>query len=151
MPQIMEPDLPEPGLGENWLKVAVVEVVRIQNRPVRRWEHELVGDVVLTLQESFQKAPVPEFDQYPPQLSRQINSPALLALRGRVLAAHVIVLHNDEAIRILLVLPKLEVSPLRCDELATAKARAQCHQEQRVIPRTNLFCSLEELPGLRLR
>jgi hypothetical protein len=56
MPQIMEPDLPEPGLGENWLKVAVVEVVRIQNRPVRRWEHELVGDVVLTLQESFQKA-----------------------------------------------------------------------------------------------
>ena len=133
MPQIMEPDLPEPGLGENWLKVAVVEVVRIQNRPVRRWEHELVGDVVLTLQESFQKAPVPEFDQYPPQLSRQINAPALLALRGRVLAPHVIVLHNDEAIRILLVLPKLEVSPLHCDELATAKARAQCHQEQRVI------------------
>ena len=51
----MEPDLAEPGFGEHWLKVAVVEVVRIQNRPVRRWEHELVGDVVLTLQEGFQK------------------------------------------------------------------------------------------------
>jgi hypothetical protein len=80
--------------------------------------------LVLTLQQSFQKVPVPEFD-HPHQLSRQINAPAPLALRGRVLAAHVIVLHNDEAIRILLVLPKLEVL-LHCDELAAAKARAQC-------------------------
>jgi hypothetical protein len=90
------------------------------------------------LQESSQKAPVPEFDQYPPPLLRQINAPALLALRGPVLTAHVIALHIDEAIRILLVLPKLEVSPLHCDELAAAQARAQCHQEQRVILRTVL-------------
>jgi len=62
-----------------------------------------------------------------------------------------IVLHDDEAIRILLVFPELEVSPLHCDELAAAKARAQCHQEQRVILRTNLFCSLEKLSGLRRR
>ena len=87
----------------------------------------------------------------PDRVMNVIYAPALLALRGRVFAAHVIVLHNDEAIRILLVLPKLEVSPLHCDELAAAKARAQCHQEQRVILRANLFCSLEKLPGLRLR
>jgi hypothetical protein len=69
---------------------------------------------------------------------RQINAPALLALRGRVFAAHVIVLHNNEAIRILLVSPELDVAPLHRDEFAAAKARAQCHQEQRVILRTVL-------------
>jgi len=40
-------DLPQPCLGEHRLKVAVVEVVATQNRPVRRREHNFVGDVRL--------------------------------------------------------------------------------------------------------
>jgi hypothetical protein len=55
VPEIMEPDLPKFGLGEHRLKVAMVEVVWIQNRPVRRAEHQFVGDVIPPLQKSFQE------------------------------------------------------------------------------------------------
>ncbi|MGA9810538.1 MAG: hypothetical protein WBQ56_22880 [Candidatus Sulfotelmatobacter sp.] len=36
VPEIVKPDLPKPGLREHWLEVAVVEVVGIENRSVRR-------------------------------------------------------------------------------------------------------------------
>ena len=45
------------------------------------------------------------------------------ALRGCVLAAHVIVLHDNEAICIVLISAELDVSPLHGDQLAAAKTR----------------------------
>jgi hypothetical protein len=40
-----------------------------------------------------------------------------------VLAAHVIVLHDNEAICIVLISAELDVSPLHGDQLAAAKTR----------------------------
>ena len=55
--------------------------------------------------------------------------------------------HDNEAILIRLVFPELNVSPLHGNEFATAKARAQCHQKERVIFRAGIFCGLKKLLG----
>jgi hypothetical protein len=68
-----------------------------------------------------------------------------------VLSLHIVVLDDDVAILIRLVFPKLNVSPLHGNELAAAKARAQCHKKERVIFRAGIFCGLEKLLGLGWR
>jgi hypothetical protein len=107
------------------LKVAVVQVVRVQNRTVRRREHQFIGDVILPLQERCQQALVTKFNEHSPQPSRHVHATAFLALGGGVLASNVVVLDDDEAISVLLVLPELNISPLNCYKLTTPQACAQ--------------------------
>ncbi len=64
-----------------------------------------------------------------------------------MLAAHVVVLHHDEALGIV-VAAELDVAPLDCHEFSAAQAGAHCHQEQGIIGRANLLGSLQELLNL---
>jgi hypothetical protein len=61
-------------------------------------ENEFVRDVVFAVQESFQQSFVAKIDERPSEFTGQIHSPRLLALSRGVLAAHVVVLHQDEAV-----------------------------------------------------
>lgn len=51
------------GLGQHRKKHAMVEVIRVENRPLRGSKNELAGDVVLAFQVSFQQALVSQFDE----------------------------------------------------------------------------------------
>ncbi|HZR31078.1 MAG TPA: hypothetical protein VFA76_04385 [Terriglobales bacterium] len=151
VPEIVKPDLPKPSLRENWPKIAMVEVVGIEDRALRRCEDQIVRNVMLTLQERLQKVLISPFNQRPPQVAGQVNTSALLALRCGVLAAHIVVPNDDVAIRILLVFPELDVSPPHGNQFAATQTCSQCHQKERVILRANLSRCLEKLLGFSRR
>jgi hypothetical protein len=96
-----------------------VKIVRVQNRAVRRREHQLIGNIILAFEKDLQKTPVADLHKRASKFSRHIHTPAFLALRRRMLAPDIVVLDDDEAIRIVLVFSELDVPPrtavsLRC-------------------------------------
>jgi hypothetical protein len=93
-------DLADACLGQHRQENSMVEVVRIENRALGSLEDKLVGDVVLALKVSFQQTFVSKLDEYPAEFAGQIHSPGFLALRSCVFAPHIVVLHQDEAVRI---------------------------------------------------
>ncbi|HXM62985.1 MAG TPA: hypothetical protein VN950_19140 [Terriglobales bacterium] len=62
-----------------------------------------------------------------------------------MLTSHVVVLHDHEAVGILVIPAELDVSKLQGDQLAAAKTRAQGSQEQRLVIRTDHLRGFDEL------
>ncbi|HUE50818.1 MAG TPA: hypothetical protein VMO80_00640 [Terriglobales bacterium] len=79
-----------------------------------------------------------------PKLAREIYAPTLFALRGRVLAAHIVVPHDHEAVGIALVLAELDVAPLQGHKLAAAEASPHGGEKQGVVVCADLFRSLKK-------
>ncbi|HXM62984.1 MAG TPA: hypothetical protein VN950_19135 [Terriglobales bacterium] len=69
MPQIVKPDLADACLGEHRQKEPVVQIVGVEDRAIWRGEYQLVRNVILSLEESFQQPLVPYFDEHAPQFS----------------------------------------------------------------------------------
>ncbi|MGC1647901.1 MAG: hypothetical protein WA741_18930 [Candidatus Sulfotelmatobacter sp.] len=57
-------------------------------------------------------------------------------------------LHQDEAVRVIVIATELYVAPLDRYEFPAAQPRAHCHQKQWMVVRTNLLGSLQELLDL---
>ena len=107
----------------------MVEVVQVENRSLRRPKDELFGDVILTLQVRLQQTFVSQFDEESPQLAGQVHPPRFLALRRRVLATHIIVLHQDETLGSFVIVTELDVAPLDRHEFSASQPGAHCHQQ----------------------
>jgi hypothetical protein len=54
MPEIVQTDLADACLCEDWQEIAVVQIVGVKDRAVRRREDQFFCDVVLSFEERFQ-------------------------------------------------------------------------------------------------
>jgi hypothetical protein len=62
-----------------------------------------------------------------------------------VFAAHVVVLHQDEAFGVAGIPAELDVAPLDRHEFSAAQPRTHCHQQQGIVLGANLLSSPQEL------
>jgi hypothetical protein len=65
----VQPDLAETGLGEYRLKVAMVEIVRVQDQTIRRREDQVIGDLLGAIEERMEKPFVSQLEKRLPQIA----------------------------------------------------------------------------------
>ena len=74
MPQVMKPEPAQASGGEAGLEVIVDKIIGIEHRSYLGGEHHIIHGACLALHECFQHPLVPKFQQYPPQLTRQVDT-----------------------------------------------------------------------------
>lgn len=66
-----KPNLPQPGLGQNWLEVSVLKIVRVEDRSFWGRKDQIVRNIILASQVGIQQSLISEREQYGPQFARQ--------------------------------------------------------------------------------
>jgi hypothetical protein len=69
MAEIVKANLANASLGQDGEEYPMVEVIRVENRPLRGTEDEFVRDVVLALQVSLQQTFISQLCEYPPEFT----------------------------------------------------------------------------------
>ena len=145
MTEIVKANLANACLGQHGEEYAMVEVIRVEDRPLGCAKNEFLCNVVPAFQVSLQQTFVTTVDKYPSEFTGEIHPPRLFALGRSVLAAHVVVLHQDEAFGIVVISTELDVAPLNRHEFSAAQPCTHRHEQQGMVLGTNLLSGLEKL------
>ena len=77
---------------------------------------DFTSSVLFAFKERRQQPFVSELNQYLPQLARQIDAPALLALGGCMLASHVVVVDQNVTVSVSFIGAELNIAPAQRNE-----------------------------------